>query len=1388
MYEEPPHEDRRRHHWLSRPLSDWLLAHPRAAAGPEPGPCDADVLIVGSGYGAAAAAEQLSRCVGVTGQPLKILLLERGLEYLPGRFPARMAELPGHLRCAVDGEAAKAVEGHAGAVKGYREALFDFRLGPDLCVVLANGLGGGSLINAGVMLEAEASVFRGPRWPARLRCDPGCMDAWYARAAQLLGAERAAPDGRRGEPNTIRALDTHVPRRADYLHSLATPELPARELPITVALRPQPQSAAGLALERCVACGDCATGCNHGAKESLDTNLLWLARRRGVEMLTGATVLHLWPEGLDAQTGAVEAWRIAVLPTDENQARQEPQPFVLRARHVVLAAGSLGSTEILLRSRQQGLALSDRLGEGFSGNGDVLAAVRDTPVLDALAEETQDPAARQAGPTITAMLDARQLRDPDPERPGLGAGQTPLLGCVVQDLAIPGPMRWAFEQLFALGETLDGLSRPDRSEHGAGFDFPDPYAITRVASARTLAVAIMGLDAAQGRMVLPDGAAEPGCLQIHWPGLKSDPLVQARHRWLRDHLQARGQRLLANPLWEILPEAMGFLVEDRKGPMLTVHPLGGCAMADRIEDGVVNEWGQVLRPTSGGNGQPEPAERVYHGLAVLDGAMVPSALGINPALSITALVLRALPELCKRWALRPGDEQASQDPFWMTRPLYRDRRGPPPPERPTLLELREQLVGLVRVPGALGGETKQLELSFEFEPATVQRLIDPGPDRVLHGTPACRLRLFDTRRDPDLPSQRMVVGAQGPDAGHKLWKHAEHPDAAARWIAPLESVSLRVFHRAPSGYRQRLWRGLWAWWHNRGWRDAVQALQDILTQDTAPRVRPQGGWAALCERWANARTLASHGGQERLMRYELRIPAEVPGTPDWARSLLGQTLVLHKRIRYTRRGNPWNQLSRARLESGPFRAPEGPGAPVLELDLYELARQRQPLLRLVQAEDLCSALRDVGSLLAYVSRLLMGVHAWTFRKPDAAPPREIQRLPGAVPGLPLPEIQEIAVGRCEDAGRSRGPARHARRASGPVMIRLSRYRRDGGRPLLMIHGYSASGTTFAHHSVQPGPAKLMHQAGWDVWILDMRTSAGMPTACLPWTFEECALNDIPVAIDAVRRATGSDQIDVLAHCMGSVMLHMALLQPLRQPEEQFFALRQRLMNEGWIRRLVISQVTPRMVFSPTNAARALLMQHLRPYLPMQDFSFRPECPCLMDDLIDRLLASLPYPDAEFDLENPPFPSLRRTPWTRTRHRMDLLYGRDFAIGNVAPPVFDFIDDHFGPLNMDTVAQAIHFTRSRELTDWRGASLYLDDLRKAFAQLERFPVLSVHGEVNGLCEAESAELLHEVYAQGAPGRHEFRIIAGHGHQDCLIGHDIEDKVFRHIIEFLRREIP
>lgn len=1350
--------------WLSAGLE--VLLHERLLAPPPVGQPDFDLLIVGSGYGGAAAAERLSRCSDEQGRPLKIAVLERGREYLPGSFPQHFSELTGHVR----------VVGPGGEPMGFGDGLFDLRFGPDMVVAQASGLGGGSLINAGVMLPARDEVFAAPHWPERLRRDPGQMRAWYEDAGRALGSLDA-----QGVPNTIDRLAGFKPRRADFVASLADAKAPARRVPITVALDAQPQSPAGLDLNRCIACGDCATGCNHGAKQSLDTNLLVQAQQRGVRLVSGASVLRL-------EKDDTLGWRVWVEHSSELLRRRESGPAVLTARRVVLAAGTLGSTEILMRSRDAGLALSDRLGRQFSGNGDVIAAAVEAPVdLHALADEQQAPNAREAGPTITTMLDAR--------------GQA-LDGShfIMQDLAVPGPLSWTFEESFALAETLESLAGGDRLRHEAGVAFDDPLTIRPERSRRMLPLALMGLDAASGELRLPEDAERPGALTVHWPGARDDPAVQQRHDWLERRLKPLGAHLIPNPLWRLLPADMAFLIDDQKGPMITVHPLGGCAMGDDAALGVVDEFGRVYAGRSG--------SAVHEGLVVLDGAIVPGALGINPALTITALALRALAALRRFWGLQEKPQDLTPLPKPGPRPVF--RRIPvdsAEPQQPTEAEFRERLGGFVRLPGAPGGDIKYLELTLVYEPLPVRQLLKAGPERRLRCAPngESRLRLFDAWPDPDAPGRYMVVKADSVRGQGKLWMHAERADAHARWIAPLRSAELAVFHREPSGHWRRRARGLWAWFMNRGWRDSVFALQDAWTQRKAPKAGQASGWQRFKALAINAWNLASHAGQVRRMDYTLEIGAGPSDTPAWSRPLQGLKLAGGKRISYTRRGNPWKQLSTLTLDvSGPLRAVSGRSAPVLELDLYYLARQRQPLLRITRAQDLPSVIRDVGQLMAYVTRLLAQVHVWTFRLPDEAPPRTPQRLPGAVPGLPAPEISEIAVGRRGEAGLERRPVDRKPRDDDdePVHIRLTRYRQDqrippagfegrwaAGQPILMIHGYSASGTTFAHHSVQPGPAKLLWDAGFDVWVLDMRTSAGLDSARLPWTFEECALNDIPVAVDAVRRATGRDKIDVFAHCMGSVMLQMALLQPKQQQGvEHFFPLREKLMHEHPIRRLVISQVTPKMIMSPTNTLRAHLMLYLRPWLPMlQDYAFRPEgARTLQDQLIDRLLCSLPYPDAEFDIENPPFPSLKKTPWVATRHRMDLLYGRDFAISNVDQPVFDFIDDHFGPLNMDTVAQAIHFARVNEITDWRGASLYLDDMAKVLAQLQAFPILSIHGQDNGLCQAESGELTKDLYEQVAPGRYRFKTILEHGHQDCLIGRHIRRKVFVHVLDFLFEE--
>jgi cholesterol oxidase len=122
---------------------------------------------------------------------------------------------------------------------------------------------------------------------------------------------------------------------------------------------------AGVAQPACTRCGDCCGGCNVGAKNTVALTYLPDAARHGAEIFTHAKVRHVakapdggWSVHFERQDGGGNA---------------AGRSGTVTADVVVLAAGTLGSTEILLRSREQGLALSDRLGRSFSANGDIIA-------------------------------------------------------------------------------------------------------------------------------------------------------------------------------------------------------------------------------------------------------------------------------------------------------------------------------------------------------------------------------------------------------------------------------------------------------------------------------------------------------------------------------------------------------------------------------------------------------------------------------------------------------------------------------------------------------------------------------------------------------------------------------------------------------------------------------------------------------------------------------------------------------------------------------------------------------------------------------------------------------------------------------------------------------
>ena len=83
----------------------------------------------------------------------------------------------------------------------------------------------------------------------------------------------------------------------------------------------------------------------------------------------------------------------------------------IRATHVIIGAGALGSTKLLLRSREQGLNVSNQIGKNFSTNGDVLGfSFNGAKKANSVGLTTQHMARKKKppGPCITSVMDFRK--------------------------------------------------------------------------------------------------------------------------------------------------------------------------------------------------------------------------------------------------------------------------------------------------------------------------------------------------------------------------------------------------------------------------------------------------------------------------------------------------------------------------------------------------------------------------------------------------------------------------------------------------------------------------------------------------------------------------------------------------------------------------------------------------------------------------------------------------------------------------------------------------------------------------------------------------------------------------------------------------------------------
>ncbi len=408
-----------------------------------------DILIVGSGYGASICAARLAPQLRAG---VRMAMIERGREWVPGTFKDTLTDVSDEARNQLFGRNRRTVTNPLG--------LHNVIMNDEVNVWTGSGLGGGSLVNANIALRPDPEVFSQFKWPAAIN-NRDVLEPYYQRAAAGLNLTRTPTD----LTSKVRARRLAAER--------IRPQPGFFDLsPISVtydrrALDEQCRNPQGVIQRPCTLCGDCITGCNIGAKNTLATNYLPVAKRHGLEIYTQMEVRSIEKAG--------GLYRLNLVYFDDRQCGIVRRYTSAHARLVILAAGCPGSPEILLNSQGDGLCFSPALGHRWSGNGDTVGFVIDMNNCSQIGGVGAHPDKTAAiGPTLQTSLHYRhppKLED----------------RILIQEAAIPS----AATSIFRL------LLRDAKLDHSS-------------------VMLGMGHDGAIGRIEIDKGRAT-----IRWPGLKN---------------------------------------------------------------------------------------------------------------------------------------------------------------------------------------------------------------------------------------------------------------------------------------------------------------------------------------------------------------------------------------------------------------------------------------------------------------------------------------------------------------------------------------------------------------------------------------------------------------------------------------------------------------------------------------------------------------------------------------------------------------------------------------------------------------------------------------------------------------------------------------------------
>jgi cholesterol oxidase len=450
----------------------------------------------------------------------------------------------------------------------------------DCLIVSGAGVGGGSLVYANTLYEPLPAFFTDRQW-SHITDWKTELAPYYDQAKRMLGVVENPLYTPADEVMEKVATEMGV---AETFHPTPVGVFfggPGDEQGTAVA---DPYfGGAGPERRTCIGCGECMSGCRHNAKNTLVKNYLHLAEQNGARILPLTTVTRVAPRsggGYDVHVKFTKA------KTGRRSARR-----VLTAEQVVFAASSLGTQRLLHQMRDEGHLpqLSQRLGH--------LSRTNSESIVGAIAPDTSIDYSQ--GVAITSSFHPDDSTHIEPVRYGKGSNFMSLMQTVLTDDAGPSP-RWRtwLREMWTQRSNLR-----------------DFYDLRHWSERTVIALVMQSLDNSITTYTKPI------------PGTKRRYLTSKQGHGVPNPTWIPAGNLAVRLMAKVMGGTPGGSIGEPFNRPLTAHFLGGCAIGDSPETGVIDAYQRVY-------GHP--------GLHIADGSAISANLGVNPSLTITAQAERAM--------------------------------------------------------------------------------------------------------------------------------------------------------------------------------------------------------------------------------------------------------------------------------------------------------------------------------------------------------------------------------------------------------------------------------------------------------------------------------------------------------------------------------------------------------------------------------------------------------------------------------------------------------------------------------------------------------------------------------------------------------------------------